>query len=261
MNTLPDNIQIISSLNGFSFIKTWYDLSNESHFWMQWRVVAFQNQASAVNIPLKEKLKGIEVGCGHGVLRRQIKQITNWSIDGAELDFDALKRNPAGEDKLYLYDITEKNKNFAGKYDFLFIYDVLEHNKDIQPFLNACAFHMKKNGFLFVNVPACQFLHSAYDTAQGHYKRYTKKVLFKELMDNGFKILDIRYWGFFLTPLLVIRKCITSEKQSPESIITKGFNPPSPQINSLLKGLMKFETTLFKKPPVGTSVMAIAQKL
>jgi len=260
MNTIPENIRIISSLDDFAFIRSWYDFSDESHFWMQSRVNAFFNQASSINIPLKEKLKGIEVGCGNGVLRTQIKHITNWSIDGVELDIEALKRNPVGHEELYLYDITEKKEEFFEKYDFLFLYDVLEHIEDVQTFLKACSFHMKKDGFLFVNVPALQFLHCAYDTVQGHVKRYTKTLLSKELTDHGFKILDIRYWGFFLIPLLMIRKLITSEKQNHDSIIKKGFEPPSNQINSLLKTLMAFETFLTKRPPLGTSVMAIAKK-
>ena len=261
MEHSPEEIRILSRPEGHTFVKTWYDLSDESHFWMQWRVAAFLRQATAVNAPFKKSLTGMEVGCGCGVLRRQIEQITNWSIDGVELSLDPLKRTPKGRGKLFLYDITEKNKEFAGKYDFLFLYDVLEHVERTSTFLRACAYHMKNNGLLYINVPAFNALYSAYDTAAGHRRRYSIKSLSEELQDNQYKILDIRYWGFSLIPLLVLRKILTSPGQNRNAIIIKGFKPPSPSVHAILKSLMSVETALVRKPPLGTSVMAAAMKI
>lgn len=254
-------IKVISQVADFSFEKLWYELADENHFWMQWRVAALKNQMRRLNIPWDKEMGGAEIGCGRGVFTRQLRQITEWTIDGIELDAEALQFNKHQRGQLYLYNILEKNTEFAGRYDFLFIYDVLEHIADTRSFLEACSFHLKPGGYLFVNVPAIDALKSAYDNALGHLRRYNRKTLSCELSRPDLKILDISYWGFFLLPLLGARKIMTSSKQNHRDIVEKGFRPPGKIINSFLKFLMRIETAVFQKVPLGISIMAVAQKV
>lgn len=255
-----DNIEIISPGKAQEFIDHWYDLADASHFWMRWRLHAFINQLTHLNIRLENPYRGIEIGCGRGVLKAQLEEKAAWAIDGVELDLSALKANPKGRGKLFLYDVFEKNKQFAAQYDFLILFDVLEHIQNPGEFLNACLFHLKPNGYLFINVPALQLYWSAYDIAAGHVRRYNKAALSAELGTACCQLLDIRYWGFCLQPLLLLRKLTTSAKQKTDDIIQKGFKPPMPFINKIFVALMHLESFSLKNPPSGTSILAIAQK-
>ena len=254
-------IKVISQVADFSFEKLWYELADENHFWMQWRVAALKNQMRRLNIPLEKEMKGAEIGCGRGVLTSQLRQITKWTIDGIELDADALAFNKHQHGQLYLYNILEKNREFEGRYDFLFIYDVLEHIAETRKFLEACSFHLKNGGFLFINVPAINALKSEYDNVMGHLRRYSHQTLSTELNQPELRILDLSYWGFSLLPLLWARKIMTANTQSHREIIEKGFRPPGQAINSFLKILMNIETAVFKRVPLGISIMAVAQKV
>ena len=254
-------IKVISQVADFSFEKLWYELADENHFWMQWRVAALKNQMRRLNIPLEKEMKGAEIGCGRGVLTSQLRQITKWTIDGIELDAGALELNKHQRGHLYLYNILEKNREFEGRYDFLFIYDVLEHIAETREFLEACSFHLKNGGFLFINVPAINALKSEYDNVMGHLRRYNHQTLFTELNQPELRILDLSYWGFSLLPLLWARKIMTANTQSHREIIEKGFRPPGQAINAFLKLLMNIETSVFKKVPLGISIMAVAQKV
>jgi SAM-dependent methyltransferase len=205
-------------------------------------------------------MTGAEIGCGQGVLRHQLSDITAWTVDGIDLDINSLKHNEQDRGEIYLYNVLEKNDSFKNRYDFIFLYDVLEHIDAPHPFLEACLFHLKKQGHLFVNVPALESQKSAYDRAIGHIRRYNKKTLSDELSKAGLKILDLNYWGFSLLPLLFLRKITSSNNQSDGDIIKKGFKPPHNMINSFLKILMRVETALLKKAPLGISLMAAAVK-
>jgi len=259
MSTHPE-IRIISNIPEFTFIEEWYELADETHFWMQWRLAAFAQQARYLNLPLDKKMLGAEIGCGQGTLGNQLSNMTSWTIEGADLDINALKRNKKQPGQLYLYNILEKNKEFEGKYDFIFLYDVLEHIEEPKPFLESCMFHLKKGGYIFINVPALEALKSEYDRVAGHYRRYNKRTLSGELSVVNCELLDIKYWGFSLVFILIIRKGVVSSKQSDVDILRKGFRPPSKLVHSLLKSLMHIETSLLRRVPVGTSVMAAAIK-
>lgn len=261
MDNSSNDIQIISTPNNFTFIEQWYELADQHHFWMGWRLRAFLNQARSLDIPLDQPLHGMEVGCGHGVLRGQIEQNTVWTVDGTEIDLASLKRNVKGRGQLFFYDILEQREQFKDKYDFLFLYDVLEHIAQTSVFLDACLYMLKKNGLLFVNVPAIQALFSPYDTAAGHYRRYNRNSLAAEFNKNTFRILDLRYWGFTLVPVLLVRKLLLKKDMDPAEIIRSGFKPPHPAINSAFKNLMSLETTVVKRPPLGTSVLAAVRKV
>ncbi|MGE0266948.1 MAG: class I SAM-dependent methyltransferase [Candidatus Omnitrophota bacterium] len=262
MDGFTPDIQIISKPNDFTFVEQWYELANEEHFWMIWRLKAFMNQVRSLKIPLNQPLHGIDVGCGRGLLREQIEQQTAWTVDGAEIDLDSLKRNSRSRGRLFFYNILEQNDRFRQSYDFLFLYDVLEHIENTHQFLRACCFMLKKNGLLFVNVPANQRLFSPYDTAMGHLRRYDKISLANEFDTDTFRLTDIRYWGFSLLPVLLARTLMLKNKKNGHNdIIRSGFRPPHPLVNEAFKSLMSVETALLKRPAHGTSVLAVFVKL
>ena len=70
---------------------------------------------------------------------------------------------------------------------------------------------------------------------------------------------SISYWGFGLVPLLGLRRLLVGRTPGPRTYRV-GFQP-SPLANQALKALMEIELAVLGRPPLGTSVMAVARKL
>src|SRR5437868_2144151 len=137
-----NQIEIISPLQSYAFLESWYDLSEESHFWFKWRLEALLNQLRTLNFPLRERLKVLDVGCGIGVLRSQLEAATSWTIDATDLDYNALARVKPGRGRTLYYDILEERTALKESYDILLLFDVLEHIEQTQPIIKSLLFHL-----------------------------------------------------------------------------------------------------------------------
>ena len=147
------------------------------------------------------------------------------------------------------------------QYDMVFLCDVLEHIKETQLFVKSTLKHLKKGGHLLINVPAFNALFSRYDTAQQHYRRYSKKTLANEFKGTHLRILKQRYWGISMIPLLFARKFVVSLKSSNADVLNTGFRPPSEIINRIMFGTLNIERTIFKSPLLGTSLILVGEKI
>ena len=65
--------------------------------------------------------------------------------------------------------------------NIIFLFDLIEHVKNDKKFISDTLFHLKKDGYLLINVPSLEFFFSKYDVAVGHLRRYDKKKLFSML--------------------------------------------------------------------------------
>ena len=140
------------------------------------------------------------------------------------------------------------------------MYDVLEHIKYTKQFIASAFYHLKKGGFLFLNVPANQRFYSSYDLAVGHQRRYSKKTLLDEFKTFGVKVLDFQYWGFFLLPTLIIRHFYLNYFfVNKNKIVNYGFRT-GVLLNILIKILMKFELSFLKFIKTGTSIALVLKK-
>jgi SAM-dependent methyltransferase len=253
------DVEILTEVAYGDFPVDWYEIATPLHFWFQWRFNVLQQQIESSGISRSVDYKVLEIGCGHGVLRKQLENSTNWIIDGCDLNKEGLLQNDVERGRTFLYDIYTRAQFLEKTYDFLVLYDVLEHIEDTEGFLRAALFHLKKGGGLFVNVPALNGMFSDYDRAIGHLRRYDRSMLEKELEPHGLHIADIRYWGFTMLPLLGMRYARRYDNCKAADIIKKGITPPNAFINNLLKKLMYIETALIKKPPLGTSLMTFCR--
>lgn len=254
-------IQVLStSLNDKYFPFEWYNLATENHFWFEWRFQILLQLFQETGISLTIPLKGMDVGCGNGIILRQIEHSTNWRVDGVDLSKKSLVLANVTRGELFLYNIHDRYHDFREHYDFIILFDVLEHIKNTQLFLESLLFHLKPSGWLFINVPALTLLFSNYDRAAQHIRRYDKKKMQRELASNNIKVYGMRYWGLSLIPLLMMRKIILTSNLDNSMIIEKGFKVPNNWINKWLLQIMRIEISLIKKPLLGTSLMTAAIK-
>jgi SAM-dependent methyltransferase len=241
------------------FPDEWYSLASADHFWLRWRLEAARAQMRAVDLAEAQALRGLDVGGGTGVLRQQLESFTAWQIDITDLHPAAVSQARHGRGRSLRYDIREERADMVGAYDVGLLFDVLEHVERPVSFLAALGRHLRPGGHLLVNVPAVPALFSGYDVAAGHLRRYDPATLRADIEGAGFEVRDVRYWGLVLVPLLLARKALLRGRSGPE-VIREGFQPPRPWVNRALIALMRAETALFARPPLGTSLLAVARK-
>ncbi len=244
------------------FPDEWYESSTADHFWFAWRVRVFKQLLLDNNVSIKANLPIMDIGSGTGLLRHEIESITDWTVDGVDLNESALEKSIPSRGRTLLYNIEDRRQDLKEHYDAIVLFDVLEHISDPGKFIEAALWHLKPGGLLLINVPALQILYSRYDSLVGHFRRYTSKQLqqFFTLHHLDFKPSNIRYWGMSLTAVAWVRKIALSGIRSPRLAILVGFNSPARWINAVFKIIMKTETRFLKHPPFGSSVMALATK-
>jgi SAM-dependent methyltransferase len=241
------------------FPDEWYTLASPQHFWLQWRLRAALRQIDALGLPRREPLRVLDVGGGTGVLRAQLEGETAWIIDVTDLHPSAVSHALRGRGRNLRYDVADERTDMLGAYDVVMLFDVLEHVHGPVAFLTSLARHLRGRGHLLLNVPAVRGLFSGYDVAAGHLRRYERPSLGAEVRGAGLEVLDLRYWGLSLVPLLLLRKALLGGRSGP-GVIRSGFQPPRPWINALLLALMRLETAVLTGPPVGTSLLLAARK-
>jgi 2-polyprenyl-3-methyl-5-hydroxy-6-metoxy-1,4-benzoquinol methylase len=255
-------VEVISQIESDDFPDTWYELSNENHFWFIWRINSFISQIKHLGIPQTRELHVLEVGCGNGTVRKQLEKHTNWNIDGVEINLKALNKNGSNRrGRTMLYNVHDRDESLKEKYDAIILFDVIEHIEDIKLFLQSCIFHLKQNGLMFINVPALNLLFSQYDKQVGHYRRYNKLMIHNQLVLSNLQVIDMRYWGVISLPMLIARKLLLKLlKLDRRNVVNIGFKPPSPLFNSFITKIAIIDTKIFISPRIGASLLAIAKK-
>jgi len=233
----------------------YFQIANPAHFWCRRRFEVFEALGGASLVKSKSLA---EIGCGSGVLQRQIEEAYDISVAGFDLDEGALRRNMSCSSAVYCYDIHDRLEEFRGRFDVIFLFDVLEHIADEDRFLESVKFHLTGNGSLAINVPAGQWLFSAYDKVQGHHRRYSLHGLCNVARRNGFAVKAASYWGAPLVPIVLLRKLLLRNGSGKPSTYERGFDPRTAALNRVLLGLSRCE--MLPQSLVGTSVMAILER-
>jgi hypothetical protein len=229
----------------------WYQFATLDHFWIQRRFEVLCHLADAL---LRHSSAIAEVGCGHGLVQRQIEDHYGKEVTGFDLNDLALQQTVSRASPICCYDVFKKDPGSKGCFDVILLLDVLEHLRDEDRFLDAIQFHMAPNAMMLINVPAMRRLWSRYDEAAGHFRRYDIHTLSNVARRNGMAITAWTYWGLPLLPLLALRKlCLLVHSQ--EGIISTGFNSRGAMINRPLRWLSRCEW--IPQKVMGSSLMAV----
>jgi len=248
-------VEYLSPPAEVSMTDGYFELASLDHFWVKRRFEVFQKLAGGLVQSSKEMA---DVGCGHGILQRQVEEAYGREVTGFDLNEDGLKRNLSRSSKVCCYDVFEKNPLFQSRFDLIFLWDVIEHIADEDSFLKAVLFHLAPGGNLSVNVPAGQWAFSGYDRAAGHFRRYSHRTLLEALQRNGLKVLTWSYWGLPFLPTLAFRKLWLRGEGIQQRAYSTGFAVGGSAVNTLCGVLSHME--LIPQKLAGTSVMAVAQR-
>jgi 2-polyprenyl-3-methyl-5-hydroxy-6-metoxy-1,4-benzoquinol methylase len=256
-NNLMTTVRKITYLSApaeVSMADQWYEIASIDHFWIRRRFKVLQ----LLTGDLISGARAIaEIGCGNGLVQRQIEDAYGKEVAGFDLNEAALKVNVSSMSPVHCYDIFQKDLSLRERFDVIFLFDVLEHISNERGFLEALIYHLAPGGHLVLNVPAGQWAYSNYDQAVGHVRRYSIRVLRDAVKPSGLRIEDWTYWGLPLVPIVLVRKLWLIGRQGKEEITNAGFDSRSKSINRLMALLASCEPT--PQRLIGTSLMAILQ--
>lgn len=244
-------IEYLSPPSAVSMANHWYEIAPLDHFWVRRRFEVLQRLAGGEICAATELA---EIGCGNGLLQRQVEDAFQKGVTGFDLNEYALKRNISRASKVCCYDIFQRDAALRQRFDVIFLFDVLEHLADEDKFLDAVCFHLAPQGRLLLNVPAGQWAFSAYDEADGHKRRYSIATLGAAARHSGLQIENWTYWGLSLVPILAIRKLWLLGRKDQSQIITTGFDARNSTLNEALGFVSRCEPLPQKL--FGTSLMA-----
>lgn len=232
------------------------DISNGSH-----PIDIFSRSNLIKNISKNIKNKTIlEIGCSSGYLIKDLKaKFKKINYVGADvLKLSLLKLSKKWKEFPFLkFDIT-KNPIKNIKFDNIIMLNVLEHIKDDFLAIKNTFKLLNKNGTIYIEVPAHQFLYDNYDKKLLHFRRYSIVDLEKKLKKAGYKIIKKQHLGFFCFIPFAIIKIINK-------IFFKNKNSIKNKIKISNNLLVKFLFDLEKKLsnfyyPFGIRCFIVAKK-
>lgn len=185
--------------NKYSGLQQLLDTEANLQYYNKHIIILFLNE-----IKKNENVKIADFGAGIGTLSKIIREIINNSPICVEID---------EVNKSYLKDRSFKVLNsldgIKNEFDYIFSSNVLEHIKYDEKSLKILFQSLKKEGKLFLYLPAFQFLFSSMDKSVGHYRRYEKKEIIEKCKKAGFVIKKVQFddsIGFFASLVLKLSK-------------------------------------------------------
>ena len=205
-----------------------------------------------------EPLSGrcLDVGCGGGaVLADTAGSFPAFGVDlspralehGRNAGLSMLARAEAGS-------LPFADKSFS----IAFALDVVEHHPSPERLLAEVRRILTDGGLLVVSVPAFQWMWSYADHVLGHYRRYTRQQLVRELTDAGFTVERATYFHSWLLPIAWSfrrLRSLTGRVGSADDFEVPGL------LNRVLLGVCRFEQRWLvgHDLPFGLSVLAVAR--
>jgi 2-polyprenyl-3-methyl-5-hydroxy-6-metoxy-1,4-benzoquinol methylase len=238
--------------------------SEETYWWYlgRRRIILDQIQASLSKMKVKKPVL-LDIGCGTGINLVEFNKISDaYGMDAAE---EALRFcRQRGLKKLALMDSTPGGSiqnPFRKKYDIITMLDVLEHIEQVAGYLTSVSEWLSRDGFIFMTVPAYQWLWSGEDVVSRHVRRYTRRQLIQTVQEAGLRVEKISYFNTILFPAQVL-VILFSNLFIPQSKTQTNLHKMSVWFNAILQGILSNESGLIKRVnlPFGGSILCICRK-
>ena len=223
----------------------------DNHWWFQGRKHVIEKVRE--KIFKKKKLKILDFGAGSGVNLSMLSRFGKVNIYEPHKKTQKFLRKKYSGKKFNI--LTKLKKN---KYDLILLTDVLEHIKKDKKKIKKLSKNLKKEGKIFITVPAFHCLFTNKDVVLGHYRRYSISQI-KRIFKN-FKIKKLSYFNFFL--FLPISISLILLKFLKTDFIDSVEKKPNIILNKILYLIFNLESKIINifDFPIGVAILGVFEK-
>lgn len=246
--------------------KTLLDMQ-EKHFWYIGRHKFLLN--SLLRTTPISGLKAIDLGGGVGGWARYLMDHQPQRFEelamGDSSDIALLGARTVLPSSVNLYQVDLMNLQWQDRWDVIFLLDVIEHCPDDKEILRQVYTALKPGGRLIVSTPALQYFWSYNDEYSHHLRRYSVTDYENLATQTNFKLIDARYFMFFLSPLYWLSRKSKPKHLSAEElakVVQNEHRVPPRWLNWSLARVFGAETPIGHhiRFPWGTSVLGVFEK-
>src|SRR5712692_1505539 len=101
-----------------SMADQWYDVSSVNHFWVQRRFDVLERITGPV---IRSARSLADIGCGQGLLQRQIEDRYDREVDGFDLNEAAMRQTVSRKSRVFCYDVLQRNVEYSRHFDVIFL--------------------------------------------------------------------------------------------------------------------------------------------
>ena len=239
----------------------------DRHFWFSARNRIIAAAVRTVIGGLATGYRVLEVGCGTGVVLRQLVEVCHGAeVVGIDLFPEAVAfASRRASCRVLVGDAL--NPPALGEFDVVGMFDVLEHLPDDRAILRGLGRFLKPGGALILTVPAHMSLWSYFDVSASHCRRYEREELEAKLIETGFKVAYVTEFMMTLFPLVWAGRRLNGGRRPVAREVADARTAKElkviPGVNGLLKSMLSLEAAPIAhgwRLPKGTSILAIARK-
>ncbi len=194
----------------------------------------------------------LEVGCSTGVV---LGYLRNHGMDciGSELGRPPVPAELAPHLHTGL-DACALPEAVRQRITMLLLCDVIEHLPKPETFLSRLLAAFPNVRHVLVTVPARQEIWSNYDEHFGHFRRYDRPSLGRELAASGLVVVRQRYFFHALYALMAVLTLLGIKRGVDQAA------PARPGLHRLMARLCRWEARLLPGGLAGSSLVALARR-
>lgn len=220
--------------------------SQKRHFWFASRNAAIVQLLRCVGFVPPRRI--LEVGCGTGTVLAHLSK-HGYQADGVEMHYQLARQAAENCPRSILHCmdfLRDDDAVLDGRYHAVGLFDVLEHIAEPTPFLRRCAEATEGGGLVVGTVPALSALWSVVDELSGHYRRYDRRTMRRELEAGGLEVVRISYFfQTLLIPTWLHRKQIEAKNGDTDvdrtKVMHENIRVPARPINAAFRALCALE--------------------
>ncbi|NML67021.1 class I SAM-dependent methyltransferase [Hymenobacter sp. RP-2-7] len=242
-----------------------YHQLEERHWWFAGRRDAVFDIIQGLKLPSEAAI--LEIGCSGGPLLQRLRASGYTDVTGVDVSTAAIELAQArGVPNVTVMDGAALAFS-SSSFDLVIASDVLEHIENESRALQEWVRVLQPGGQLLVFVPAHNYLWSAHDVVNHHFRRYSRLSLVRGLAAAGLRVQRSSFWNVALYfPVALVRLVARLLRGRPTTTSLAGTTGDLRQLpglaNYTLLSWIRLENWLLRRidMPLGVSVFALAQK-
>lgn len=202
----------------------------------------------------------LDVGCGTGGLIEELLSKGYKNVEGFDLSVHAVNYCKLRKLKVKRVDIENIDKEYLGQeHDVIVCSDVLYFfcESDWRKITDKMNTLLTPNGIVIMNLPALKAFSGSHDIAVGIKRRFEKGDIRKIFSLNKYKILNVIFWPFFLSPIIYIVRRLQKimMKVFDYNKTNSDIELPVSFINKILLWLACLDRIAWYRPKIGSSML------